>query len=90
MKERRIRPRSVALLAFAVLLALAAGASDAGAARRASSGGAKECYYGSGIYTTGACRAGQRCVTGTNDTDYWQDDPLCDNISPGGGGMTRV
>jgi len=94
MKERRIRPRSVALLAFAVLLALAVGASDAGAGRRrapsVSSGDAKECYYGGGVYSLGACRAGQRCVRGVNDEDYWEDDTRCSDLSPGGGGMTRV
>jgi hypothetical protein len=93
MKERRIRPRSVALLVFAVLLALAAGASDAGAGRRRApsvSSDAKECYYGGGVYSLGACRTGQRCVRGVNDEDYWEDDPRCSDTSSGGGGMMRV
>jgi len=91
MKERRIRPRSVVLLAVAVLVALAAGVPNAGAGRRAvSSGGAKECYYGGGVYSLGACRTGQRCVRGVNNEDYWEDDTRCDQISPGGGGMSQV
>lgn len=90
MRGLKIRPRSIAMLAFAVTVALAAGASDAGAGRHVPSGNAKECYFNSQIYSLGACREGQRCVRGVNDEDYWEDDTRCSQTSPGGGGMSQV
>lgn len=92
MKESRIRLRPVALLVFAVLVTIIGGmpAREASAGRRAFSTRAKECYYGSGVYSMGACRGGQRCVRGVNDEDYWQDDPSCDQTSTGTGGFRQV
>jgi hypothetical protein len=84
-----IRLRSIVLLIFGVLVAVFGGttsAREASAGRRSFSAKPKECYYGSGIFTTGACRDGQRCVTGVNDEDYWQDDPRCSTQTGSGAG----
>src|SRR5215217_1630981 len=90
MREHRIRPRRVAVLVFAVAVALAAGTTSAKEAKGGrSSVRLKECYYGSGVYSLGACRDGQKCVRGTNDEDYWADGQ-CDQTSPGAGGYRQI
>jgi hypothetical protein len=95
MKESRIRLRTAALLVFTMLVAMLGifGEMPTGAAspvRRVFSTRAKECYYGSGVYSMGACRDGQRCVRGVNDEDYWQDDSSCDQTSTGSGGFRQI
>ena len=90
MREHKIRPRRVVVLIFAVAVALAAGTTSAKDAKGSrSSFRAKECYYGSGVYSLGACRDGQKCVRGVNDEDYWADGQ-CDQVSPGSGGYRQV
>lgn len=90
MRERRISSRSVAMLVFAVLVAIAGLATPVNAGVRRSPALNKLCYYGSGIYSLGACRDGQRCVRGVNDEDYWEDDGRCDQTSPGTGGIRQI
>jgi hypothetical protein len=90
MKERRIRSRSIAVLIFAVVVAVAGWSAPVEARARQSSAYNKLCYYGTGIYSLGACRGGQRCVRGVNDEDYWEDDADCDQTSPGSGGIRQV
>ncbi|HEX4962051.1 MAG TPA: hypothetical protein VF173_14530 [Thermoanaerobaculia bacterium] len=90
MRESRIRPRSVAALAFGLIVA-AAGMTSANQGRaRLVSIHSDDCYYAGGSYSMGACRGGQRCVRGVNDEDYWQDDGTCDQVSPGGGGRRQI
>lgn len=88
MRER-IRLRSVALvLALVTLVAgLALSSSEAEALRSLLT---KSCYYGGLEFTNGACRDGQRCVTGSGDVDYWQDDDNCPQVSSGPGGRRQV
>jgi hypothetical protein len=72
-----LRLRSLALLSFSLLVATFALVPNIAQARRPSPRTVKECYYGSGVYSLGACRGGQRCVRGLNDEDYWEDDDHC-------------
>ena len=43
----------------------------------------KNCYYGSGVYSLGACRGGQKCVRGVNNEDYWEDGQCGDQTQGG-------
>lgn len=88
----RIRPRAFAMLAFAALAGIVGMTTtqEATAARRTSPVSSKLCYYGSGIYSLGACVNGKECVRGVNDEDYWQTTNSCDQTSPGSGGMRQI
>jgi hypothetical protein len=90
MRESRPRLRSVAMLVFAAIVAIAGTVAPTHAGARLSAIRAKDCYYANQVYSMGACRGVQRCVTGRNDVDYWQDDPSCDGFSPGAGGRRQV
>jgi hypothetical protein len=90
MRESRPRPRSVAVLVFAAIVAIAGTMSPNQAVARLSVISSKDCYYANQVYSMGACRASQRCVRGVNNEDYWQDDPSCEGISPGLGGRLQV
>ena len=83
MRKGNVRLRSLALLGFAGALAVLALIPDHAQARLRPARMSKECYYGGGVYSLGACRGGQRCVRGVNDEDYWEDDSRCS--TPGGG-----
>ena len=84
MRESRLRLRSVAVLVFAAIVAVAA-TTPAGHARpRLTPAYSKDCYYANQVYSMGACRGSQRCVRGVNSEDYWQDDTSCDNTAGGG------
>jgi hypothetical protein len=90
MRESRPRPRSVAVLVFAAIVAIAGTMSPNPAGARLSSTHAKDCYYANQVYSMGACRGLQRCVRGVNSEDYWQDDQACDQISSGPGGKRQI
>lgn len=90
MRESSPRPRSVAMLVFAAIVATTGMMSANQAAARLTAAQAKDCYYANQVYSMGACRGPQRCVRGVNSEDYWQDDPVCDQISPGGGGRRQI
>lgn len=86
MRELKGRLRSVLVLAVALgLTTWALSPSEAQAGRHIQPK-PKNCSYGSGTYSMGACRGGQRCVRGRNDEDYWSDDTNCPQTSPGPGG----
>lgn len=90
MRDFKVRSRSILALAMAVgLTAWALSPSEALAGRRGPIP-MKNCSYGSGTYSMGACLGGQRCVRGRNDEDYWQDDTNCPQVSPGPGGRIQV
>jgi hypothetical protein len=90
MRESRPRPRSVAVLVFAAIVAIAGTMSPNQAGARLSATYSKDCYYANQVYSMGACRGPQRCVRGVNSEDYWQDDTTCDQTSPGSGGRRQV
>ncbi len=90
MRKSRPRPRSIAVLVFAAIVAIASTMSPSQAGARLSVLRSKECFYASQVYSLGACHGPQRCVRGVNNEDYWQDDAVCDQFSPGSGGRRQV
>ncbi len=90
MRESRHRLRSVAMLVFAAIVAIAGTAPANQVGAKLSSTRYKDCYYANQVYSTGACRGPQRCVRGVNNEDYWQDDQSCDQTSAGSGGKLQV
>lgn len=86
----RPRPRSLAMLVFAAIVAISGTTSANQASARLTAIQAKDCYYANQVYSMGACRGPQRCVRGVNSEDYWQDDPVCDQYSSGAGGRRQV
>jgi hypothetical protein len=85
MTAHRIRLRTLGMLIFAAAVSAAplSFASARVVTSRLVSTTDKDCVYAGQAYSNGACRGGQRCVTGKGDVDYWQDDTSCPPASPG-------
>jgi hypothetical protein len=90
MRESSRRPRSVALLVFAAIVAITAMTSADQAGAKLSATSSKDCYYANQVYSMGACRGAQRCARGVNNEDYWQDDQSCEGVSSGPGGRLQI
>lgn len=51
---------------------------------------ADSCVYADLNYSLHACLFGSRCLRGSDDSYYWEDDSTCPQTSPGPRGLPQV